>query len=271
MSEEGPARAGGYVRVSQERNARDGYGLDSQEADVRRFVEYKSLVLVEVYREEGVSGYERARPELDRLLADAKAGRWDVAVFPSLDRAGRSVKDIIEVDRTLRRAGVDVAFVRESVDTSTPVGEFFRNIMASLAQFEGQLIAARLSKGRRRKAARGGYIGGWLPYGYRCENGAVVLVPEEAEAVRRIFEARAAGMAYEKIAGKLSRDGIPTQLGGTWRVSTLRRIAANRFYTGMIEVDGKAVTGQHEAVVSCALFQRAAARSRRTKRGRRAG
>ena len=139
MNVEAVQRAAAYVRVSQERNARDGYGLDAQEADVRRFAEYKRLALVEVYREEGASGYERDRPELERLIADATTGRWDVAVFPSIDRAGRSVKDVIEIDRTLRKAGVDVAFVRESVDTTTAVGEFFTNVMASLAQLEGQI------------------------------------------------------------------------------------------------------------------------------------
>ena len=258
-----PARAAGYVRVSQERNARTGYGLDAQEADVRRFTEYRALRLVEVYREEGASGYERERPELDRLIADAKAGKWDVAVFPSIDRVGRSVKDVIEIDRTLRGAGVDVVFVRESVDTTTAVGEFFTNVMASLAELEGQIMAERLSKGRRRKAAQGGYVGGWLPYGYRYVDDLVVTVPEEAEVLKRVFEARAAGTAYEEIAWRLTRDGIPTRRGGTWRVSTLRRMVANGFYTGRIEVEGEAVTGKHEAVVSRELFRRAAARGRR--------
>jgi len=201
MNTEAGQHAAGYVRVSQERNARHGYGLDAQEADVRRFAEYRSLALIEVYREEGASGYERDRPELDRLIADAKAGRWDVAVFPSIDRVGRSVKDVIEVDRTLRKSGVDVVFVRESVDTTTAVGEFFTNVMASLAQLEGQIAAERMSKGRRRKAAGGGYVGGWLPYGYACVDGAVVVVPEEAAAVRLIFELRAAGVATRTSPG----------------------------------------------------------------------
>ena len=265
MNVEAPQRAAAYIRVSQERNARDGYGLDAQEADVRRFATYKGFASVEVYREAGGSGYERARPELDRLIADAKAGRWSVVVFPSIDRAGRSVKDVIEVDRTLRKAGADVVFVRESVDTTTAVGEFFTNVMASLAQLEGQIAAERMSKGRRRKAAGGGYVGGWLPYGYACVDGAVVVVPEEAEAVRLIFELRAAGVGYQDIAWRLIRDGIPTRLGGTWRVSTLRRIVGNPFYTGQREVDGEAVTGQHEPIVSHKLCRQVAALVRRTR------
>lgn len=112
-------------------------GLGAQEREVRRFVEYKGWTLVDLYREEGVSGYKKDRPAMDRLLADAKAGRFDVAVFPSIDRA-------------LRAAGVD---------TSAPTGELLRNIMASLAEFEGRVIYERLSKGKRRKAAEGGYTG----------------------------------------------------------------------------------------------------------------
>jgi site-specific DNA recombinase len=277
-----PTRAAGYVRVSQERNVRDCYGLESQEADVHRLVKYRRLVLVDIYREEGASGYSpaaslrsagrltkhRMRPELERFLADAKAGKWDVAVFPSIDRAGRSVRDVIEIDAMLRKAGVDVVFVRENLDTSTPIGEFFRNIMASMAQLEGQIIAERLSKGRRCKAAKGGYIGGWLPYGYRHENGGVAVVPRQADAVRRIFESRATGMPYEKIAWRLSMDKVPTQRGGTWQVSTLRRIVSNRFYTGRREIDGETVTGKHEPIISCELFGRATAGRSRTIRAR---
>ena len=171
MTEATQARAAGYIRVSQERNARNGYGLDAQEAEVRRYAEYKGLRRVGFYREAGASGYERERPELERLLADAKAGKLDVVVFPSIDRAGRSVKDIIEIDATLRAAGVDIVFLREGIDTSTLTGELYRNIMAAVAQFEGRLIYERMSKGKRRKAAEGGYTGGWLPYGYRLEDG----------------------------------------------------------------------------------------------------
>jgi DNA invertase Pin-like site-specific DNA recombinase len=175
---------------------------------------------------------------------------------------------VIEIDAKLREAGVDVVFVRENLDTSTPIGEFFRNIMASMAQLEGQIMAERLSKGRSRKAAQGGYIGGWLPYGYRLGDGRVVIVPRQADAVRRIFESRATGMPYEKIAWRLSMDKVPTQRGGTWQVSTLRRIVSNRFYTGRREIDGGTVTGKHEPIISCELFGRATAGRSRTIRAR---
>ncbi len=152
---DGAVRAAGYVRVSQERNARNGWGLGAQEADVARYVQFKNWEPGEVYREEGVSGYEKDRPALQRLLADAKAGAFDVVIFPSIDRAARSVRDMIDIDTALRKAGVDVIFVREGVDTSTPTGELYRNIIAAVAQWEGRIIYERMSKGKRKKASEG--------------------------------------------------------------------------------------------------------------------
>ena len=116
-------RAAGYIRVSQERNARNGYGLGAQEQDIKRYADYRRLALQPIYREAGASGYERGRPELERMLADAEAGAFQVAIFPSIDRAGRSVRDVIDIDAKLRAAGVDIVFLREGIDTSTPTGE----------------------------------------------------------------------------------------------------------------------------------------------------
>lgn len=129
-----------------------------------------------------------------------------MAVFPSIDRAGRPVRDVVEIDRALRAAGVDTVFLREGVDTSTPTGELFRNIMASLAEFEGRVIYERLSKGKRRKASEGGYTGGWVPYGYRrAEDRTIAVVPAEAAVVERIFRWAAEGRSLPWIAPRLRR------------------------------------------------------------------
>ncbi len=246
----------GYVRVSQERAARNGYGLGAQEEDIRRHAEYKRWRLFDVYRENGVSGYKRKRPALERLLADAKSGKFDVVIFPSIDRVGRSVKDVIEIEASLRVCGVGVIFVREGIDTSTPTGELFRNIMASIAQFEGHMMYERLSKGKREKRAHGGYIGGWVPYGYRREKGALVVVPEEAGVVERIFQLKAEGVSPRRIAMQLNEEGAVTRRGGRWSYSTIWNILRNRFYTGRVELEGKWIAGQHEAIISDALFRK---------------
>jgi len=263
--DERSVRAVGYVRVSQERNARNGYGLGAQESDVKRYVEFKRWELVRVYREEGVSGYDRERPALQQLLADAREKRFSVVVFPSIDRAARSVRDVIDIDTALRKAGVDLIFVREGIDTSTPTGELYRNIIAAVAQWEGRIIYERMSKGKRRKASEGGYIGGWLPYGYRTNEGRVVLVPEQAAVVELVFERRAAGDSYRAIVATLNHRGARTAAGGAWQVSTLRGMVRNRFYTGRVEFDGEYIRARHDAIVSDLLFERANGNSTATR------
>jgi site-specific DNA recombinase len=228
MVESDQIKATGYVRVSQERAAQNGFGLDAQESDIKRLAEYRGYQLLTVYRENGVSGYKRERPALDRLLADAQARKFDLVIFPSIDRVARSVRDVIDIEAALREADVGVVFVREGIDTSTPTGECFRNIMASIAQLEGRLTYERLSKGKQAKKARGGYIGGWVPYGYRVENGAVIPVPEEAAVVERIFLLKADGKSIREIVELLNADGAKTRNGKPWTASTVWGILKSR-------------------------------------------
>ncbi len=256
MSGENGTQAVGYVRVSQERAAKNGYGLGAQEEDIHRHSQYKRWRLLDVYKENGVSGYKRERPALERLLTDAKSGKFDVVIFPSIDRVGRSVKDVIEIEAALRGSGVGVIFVREGIDTSTPTGELFRNIIASIAQFEGKLICERLSKGRCAKKSQGGYVGGRIPYGYRNESGALVVVPNEAAAVKRVFQWKAAGKSLRRIVELLGAGDTKPRRGGAWSDSTVWSILKNRFYTGRAEFEGRWIQGQHDAIIANALFRK---------------
>jgi DNA invertase Pin-like site-specific DNA recombinase len=228
---------------------------------VRRYAESRQWEIVELYREEGVSGYKRDRPELKRMLADAEAGRFDVTVFPSIDRIARSVWDTIDIEKQLRDRGISVVFIREGIDTATAVGEFFRNVMASIAEFEGHLMRERMRKGLRAKVAKGGWTGTWLPYGYEGEDGRAIIVKKEAAVVRRIFRWRARGKSLRWMARNLNKQGVPTQHNKKWYPSTVWDIYRNRFYTGKSKFDGGWVEGQHEAVVSDELFENANAHS----------
>ena len=163
---------------------------------------------------------------------------------------------MIEIDQALRAVGVDTVFLREGVDTSTPTGQLFRNIMASLAEFEGRMIYERLSKGKRKKASEGGYTGGWLPYGYRrVDGGTIAVVSEEAAVVERVFRWAADGRSLPFIAKALREEKAPTRNGGTWRPSTIRGMLRNLFYTGRVDFDGEVIRARHEAIITDGLFR----------------
>lgn len=260
-------RAAGYVRVSIDRNLHDRYGIDAQITDVKRYVEYRGWQLLEIYREEGVSGHLPAfslkssenrnkgnRPELDRLLCDARTGKYDIVVFPSIDRAARSVWNMIEIDEAFNNMGIPVIFIREGIDTSDAMGQFFRNICASLAQFEGTLLHERLVKGMQVKAARGGYCGGFIPYGYRVEKGMLVIIEDEADVVRQIFKWRIEGHSFKWISDALTQMAVTSKRKLIWQPGTIHRIVNRPSYAGFIKYNGKLYPGTHKKIISIETF-----------------
>ena len=121
----------------------------------------------------------------------------------------------------------------------------------------------RMLGGLRAKAARGGYTGTWLPYGYEAAQGQVVVVVAQTAVVRRIFEWRAEGRSLRRMAKELNATGVPTQHGRKWHPSVVWEIYRNRFYTGKSKAGGGWVDGQHKAVVSKELFRKANAHNRK--------
>ncbi len=141
-----------YTRVSTEEQVNEGYSIDEQERRCRSFIEgEEDWTLVEVFKEEGVSGKLRSRPALDQLLA--RADEFDVVVVHSLDRLGRSTKNLLELYDRFEADHVALVFLRERLDTTTPVGRLLRTVLSAIAEFERDLIVERtrlgLAKARR--------------------------------------------------------------------------------------------------------------------------
>ena len=112
-------------------------------------------------------------------------------------------------------------------------------------------INARTSGGRKQKASKGGYSGGKEPYGYRSEGKSLVVVPEEAKVVRKIYAYHSKGYSYRKIAGILEQEGSVPRSGGQFNVSTIHSILSNEMtYKGFYRYGGSSwVKGEQEAII----------------------
>ena len=254
--------AAGYVRVSTEEQAREGYGLSAQEQAVRAYCQAQGWELVEVYADAGRSGKSmRGREELARLLADAGAGRFQRVIFWKLDRLARNLRDLLDICDRLEALEVRIVSIQESIDTGTASGRMVRNIMGSLAEFERELIVERIKAGLAEKARQGELLGP-LPLGYRRddESGAVVLDEAVAPLIHEAFVRYATGTySLRDMARWANEVGLRSTEGNPIDRLSVRKILINVAYMGHVAYHarrggGIVARGKHPAIVDAALF-----------------
>jgi DNA invertase Pin-like site-specific DNA recombinase len=220
-------RAIGYVRVSTVEQT-DGYGLAVQEQRIRDYCRASGLRLLDVERDEGVSGANGldARQGLATALAALEAGDADVLVVHRLDRLARSfVTQETIVERLCARGREVHSTSQEDVSSTDPERVLVRQILGAIGQYEGAVIRGRMAAGKAVKAARKGYVGGQPRYGTKAEGRALVADPEEAALVERVHALRAAGHSYREVAETLDAEGFRPRRAASWSAMTVRNIA----------------------------------------------
>jgi site-specific DNA recombinase len=270
MDEDQATRAATYARVSTDEQAREGYSLDEQERRCKERIEREGWEHVGTFTEAGVSGKLSHRPELDKLLG--RMDEIDIVVIHSLDRLGRSTKNLLELYDRFERDGVALVFLREQLDTSTPVGRLLRTLLSAVAEFERDLIVERTSTAIGARA-RLGRPWGEPSYGYaRGPVGHWVQHPVEVLVVQRIFVERVEhGLPYNAIAALLTREGILTRRGSKWTATVVRRILTEPAVIGQYHHKGTWLRGTHEPIVSEEQWRAAQALAERAPKYARRG
>ena len=148
-------RAGLYARVSTSGHGQD-VGLQMEE--LRQVARQRAWTAVE-FIDDGVSGSIERRPGLDRMLADARAGKLDVIAVWRFDRFARDTRHLLVSMEEFRQLGVEFVSLREQIDTSTPMGKAMFTIIAAISELERDLIRERVVAGVRRAQAAGKHCG----------------------------------------------------------------------------------------------------------------
>src|SRR5690606_13495110 len=180
-------RAIGYIRSSRFSAADPSTSADVQEDAIRRYCEMEGWTLVDLIADLNVSGSERGR-RLDRpglKRARDMYGAVDVLIAARLDRVARSVRDLFAIIEEAQGFGVDVVFVRERVDTSSPFGRFLVTVLASLAALEAETTRERTESGKAAAREQGRFLGAAVPFGLATEPhpaGGKRLVPDPDRA-----------------------------------------------------------------------------------------
>lgn len=258
----------GYVRVSTEEQV-DGHSLDAQRREIKQYADQHGLTLGGIYADEGVSAHTdriEKRPQLSALLTDAGRGSFDAVVVHTIDRWARNIRVQTEALQRLGAAGVGFVSLTENIDFSTPSGKLMLTMIGGFSEFFSDQLAVHVLKSQRQRAESGLPVGP-IPFGYVAgEPGKPPVVdPDEGEAVKDAFAARAAGQSNGAIAATLNQRGLRTKKGHLFTAHALKDLLNCRFYLGIVTFRGGEFLGQHEALIASDLFDRVQAR--RARRG----
>ena len=185
-----------------------------------------------VYADEALTGTKDDRENFQRLLSECRAGHIDLIITKSISRFARNTVTLLETVRELKNLNVDVYFEEQNIHSISPDGESLLTLLGSYAQ-EESYSASENQKWRIRKNFEQGRLCSITMLGYRRDkHGTLIIIPEEAEIVRMIFNDFLSGMGKNAIASKLLAMGIPTKSGGVWTAWSVRRILKNEKYCG---------------------------------------
>ena len=266
-----------YIRVSNS-SSQMLHSLKMQEEYYQAMIrENKDWECAGVYADAGISGMNiEKRAGFQRMIQDCKNGKIDKILVKSVSRFARNTVDLLRVVRMLKTWEISVWFEEQKLDSLTEEGELMLTLIASVAQAESEAVSENTKWAVRKGFEKGIGNTRHRTFGYQWIDKKMVIVPEEAEAVKRIFKEYLSGSSYMKISRELNQDGITSIHGNPISVSAVRTILRNVTYTGNLllqktfvkePISKKKVinTGQlpqyfvwntHEAVIDMETFQK---------------
>ena len=228
---------GCYVRVSTISQDIDKFSINGQIAQIKEYCQFHGYEVFDIYADRGVSGKTMNRPELQRMLKDAKEGKLDCVMIYKTSRLARNTSDLLTIVEGLHKQNVEFFSLSENMKFDSNSGKLLLQILASFSEFERNNIAEGAYMGQLRRSQEGYYQGN-LPLAYDKipdSKHELMINQHEANIVKYIFESYAKGHGYRKIANALNHKGYVTKKGNPFSISAVTYILSNPFYIGKIQ------------------------------------
>jgi DNA invertase Pin-like site-specific DNA recombinase len=271
-----------YTRKSSEEGlAQDFNSLDAQHEACAAYIKSQASegwkLVGERYDDGGISGGTLDRPGLKQLLADIAASQIDIVVVYKVDRLTRSLLDFAKLVEAFDKAGASFVSITQSFNTTTSMGRLTLNMLLSFAQFEREVTAERIRDKIAQSKARGMWMGGTPPIGYRPDGRSLAVVEHDAAIVRHIFDRYAQLRNVRLLAMELEKSGIRSPLRSTttgrafggrpFSRGHLYRILSNPIYIARIDHGGRSHDANHLPIVDQRLWDQVQALLASNKNG----
>jgi site-specific DNA recombinase len=275
-----------YTRKSSEEGLEQSFNsLDAQREACEAFIASQRhegwRILPTRYDDGGYSGGNLDRPALKRLLDDIQANKIDTIVVYKVDRLTRSLADFAKIVEALDARGVSFVSVTQQFNTTTSMGRLTLNILLSFAQFEREVTGERIRDKIAASKRKGMWMGGTVPLGYDVKDRKLVVNPDDAKIVVRLFDLYLELGCVSKLKARLDQEGIKSKErtsaagkrsgGASYYRGALYQILKNRIYLGEIPHRGQNHPGEHAAIVPRELWDRVQAQLKSDHQGQRNG
>lgn len=238
-----------YMRVSTEKQAEEGNGLDSQRRDIENYCRKNELIVSEWYIDDGYTGANMDRTELQRLVNDCSKKRIKCVVAFKLDRLSRSMIDgLYLIERVFQPNNIIFKCVHDSVSYDSPMEQAYTQMMAVFAQLDKNTMMLRMRGGMLERVKQGYWMGGGnTPYCYMYDKEKGYLVPilerkEQANKALDLFISGYSDASIQKILGYKSEMVVRSILTGIVNI-------------GMIPYKGSVYKGLHEPIFDKEKFE----------------
>lgn len=267
-----------YLRKSRadaEAEARgEGETLARHEHALLGLAKSQKLAIVKIYREIVSGDSIAARPQMQQMLQDVTDKKYTGVLVMEIERLARG--DTIDqgvVAQAFRESNTKIVTPIKTYDPSNEFDEEYFEFSLFMSRREYKTIKRRMQAGRIASIKEGNYIGTNPPYGYKKiqpepKVKTLEIVPDEADAVRMMFDMYLSGMGAKAIATRLNQLQIPPRKSPAWEPVSIRKILQSPIYAGKIEwhtkKDGTILAdGLHPEIISWEEFQQVQERRKR--------
>ncbi len=264
-----------YTRKSHDDGSleQDFNSLEAQREAAENYISSQKIngwkLLPDRYDDGGFSGSNMERPALKRLLNDVKSGKIDIICIYKMDRLSRSLLDFMKLAEMLEQHNVSFVSVTQDINTSTSAGRMMLNILMTFSEFERAVITERILNSVAGKKKRGKFCGGPAILGYdvNFEAKRLEVNNSEAKIIKLIFQRYTELGSARDVAVELNNNGYKTKTwkskkgklyeGKEFNSDFIYRALTNPLYIGKVRHKGKKYDGEHEAIISPDLWDKA--------------
>ena len=241
-----------YARYSSDSQTEQS--IEGQMRVCEEYAKSRDILILNTYIDRAMTGTNDRRPDFQRMIQDSSRKEWNYVLVYKLDRFSRNKYETAIYKKALKDNQVKVLSATEYIP-DTPEAIIFESMLEGMAEYYSAELSQKIRRGNNESRLKGNLTGGKIPYGYKNVNKKAVIVPEQAEVVRYIYEQYSIGVYVKDIIANLTNKGI-YYFGKPFVPNTVYKILKNERYSGIYRHENKVYDNIYPQIVPRDIFQK---------------